>query len=210
MTLTSDRQPAIALVDDDFHSARLMTRMLAAHGGPHVERLSDPDGGCEVADRDGCGSAGQRPVHGRRRPQVLIHRHARLRRSASSTRRPTFWSSPWRPRSIARLATHCSTPAPPRCSSATASSTLTGARPQTLSGSGFAASASTQLAPDIPQGPGTAGRACSTAGDRHGIPNVLPAPSSCALAQIGNAASPPGRGRRAAQASFPLGPTRPD
>ena len=43
MTLTSDRQPAIALVDDDFHSARLMTRMLAAHGGPHVERLSDPE-----------------------------------------------------------------------------------------------------------------------------------------------------------------------
>ena len=43
MTLSSGRQPAIALVDDDFHSARLMTRMLAAHGGPHVERLSDPE-----------------------------------------------------------------------------------------------------------------------------------------------------------------------
>ncbi|HVY50564.1 MAG TPA: response regulator [Devosia sp.] len=36
-------QPAIALVDDDFHSARLLTRMLAAHGGPHVERMSDPE-----------------------------------------------------------------------------------------------------------------------------------------------------------------------
>lgn len=42
MVLNSLRQPAIALVDDDFHSARLMMRMLAAHGGPHVERLADP------------------------------------------------------------------------------------------------------------------------------------------------------------------------
>jgi len=41
MTIGSERQPAIALVDDDFHSARLMMRMLAAHGGPHVEWLSD-------------------------------------------------------------------------------------------------------------------------------------------------------------------------
>ena len=48
MTLTSGRQPAIALVDDDFHSARLMTRMLAAHGGPHVERLSDPETAAEA------------------------------------------------------------------------------------------------------------------------------------------------------------------
>jgi DNA-binding NtrC family response regulator len=43
MTLSTLRQPAITLVDDDFHSARLLTRMLAAHGGPHVERLSDPE-----------------------------------------------------------------------------------------------------------------------------------------------------------------------
>ena len=42
MTLGSDRQPAIALVDDDLHSARLMMRMLAAHGGPHVEWIQDP------------------------------------------------------------------------------------------------------------------------------------------------------------------------
>ena len=48
MTLSSGRQPAIALVDDDFHSARLMTRMLAAHGGPHVERLSDPETAAET------------------------------------------------------------------------------------------------------------------------------------------------------------------
>ena len=33
MTTLSGRQPAIALVDDDYHSARLMTRMLEAHGG---------------------------------------------------------------------------------------------------------------------------------------------------------------------------------
>ena len=42
MTLSSSRQPAIMLVDDDFHSARLLTRMLVAHGAPQVERLSDP------------------------------------------------------------------------------------------------------------------------------------------------------------------------
>lgn len=42
MTIGSDRQPAIVLVDDDFHSARLMLRMLAAHGGPEVERLDGP------------------------------------------------------------------------------------------------------------------------------------------------------------------------
>lgn len=41
MTLGSDRQPAIALVDDDFHSARLMMRMLSAHGAPDVEWLGD-------------------------------------------------------------------------------------------------------------------------------------------------------------------------
>ena len=35
-------QPVIALVDDDFHSARLLTRMLTAHGAPRVERMSDP------------------------------------------------------------------------------------------------------------------------------------------------------------------------
>src|SRR3569623_3019945 len=48
MTIGSDRQPAIALVDDDFHSARLMLRMLAAHGGPHVEWLREPDTALET------------------------------------------------------------------------------------------------------------------------------------------------------------------
>lgn len=43
MTTSSGRQPAIALVDDDYHSARLMTRMLEAHGGPQVSRMPDPE-----------------------------------------------------------------------------------------------------------------------------------------------------------------------
>ena len=42
MTTLSGRQPALALVDDDYHSARLMTRMLEAHGGPQVLRRPDP------------------------------------------------------------------------------------------------------------------------------------------------------------------------
>jgi hypothetical protein len=43
MTLRQDGQPAIVLVDDDFHSARLMLRMLAAHDGPSVEWMSQDD-----------------------------------------------------------------------------------------------------------------------------------------------------------------------
>ncbi len=43
MTFHSGGQPALALVDDDFHSARLLTRMLEAHGGPGVTRLDDPE-----------------------------------------------------------------------------------------------------------------------------------------------------------------------
>ena len=39
MTSAVIRQPAIALVDDDFHSARLMLRMLAAHDAPLVDWL---------------------------------------------------------------------------------------------------------------------------------------------------------------------------
>ena len=41
MTFAAQGRPAISLVDDDFHSARLMTRMLLAHGGPEVEHLPD-------------------------------------------------------------------------------------------------------------------------------------------------------------------------
>ena len=43
MSFALDSLPAMTLVDDDFHSARLLTRMLAAHGGPQVEHLPDPD-----------------------------------------------------------------------------------------------------------------------------------------------------------------------
>ena len=48
MTLSSGRQPAIALVDDDFHSARLMMRMLSAHGGPHVDWMEAPVAAAEA------------------------------------------------------------------------------------------------------------------------------------------------------------------
>lgn len=44
---TLSGQPAIALVDDDYHSARLMTRMLEAHGCPQVSRLADPEAAVE-------------------------------------------------------------------------------------------------------------------------------------------------------------------
>ena len=43
MSISLPTQPAIVLVDDDPHSARLMMRMLAAHDGPQVEHLSDPE-----------------------------------------------------------------------------------------------------------------------------------------------------------------------
>ncbi len=41
MTFLSGGSPAIALVDDDYHSARLLTRMIEAHGGPQVSRFAD-------------------------------------------------------------------------------------------------------------------------------------------------------------------------
>ena len=42
MTSLVESRPAIVLVDDDHHSARLMTRMLAAHDGPRVEHIPQP------------------------------------------------------------------------------------------------------------------------------------------------------------------------
>ena len=48
MISTFGRQPAIALVDDDPHSARLMMRMLAAHAGPPVEHMEDPAAALEA------------------------------------------------------------------------------------------------------------------------------------------------------------------
>ena len=46
MSVPTER-PAIVLVDDDHHSARLMLRMLTAHGGPEVEHLADPTAALE-------------------------------------------------------------------------------------------------------------------------------------------------------------------
>ena len=43
MTEFATRHPAMVLVDDDFHSARLLMRMLDAHGAPEVQWISDPD-----------------------------------------------------------------------------------------------------------------------------------------------------------------------
>src|SRR5690606_30934643 len=43
--LATPRQPFIALVDDDTHSARLITRMLLAHGAPHVHWLDSAEAG---------------------------------------------------------------------------------------------------------------------------------------------------------------------
>jgi CheY-like chemotaxis protein len=43
MTFVSIRQPAIALVDDDYHSARLMMRTLEAEGALRVSCLADPE-----------------------------------------------------------------------------------------------------------------------------------------------------------------------
>lgn len=50
------QQPFLALVDDDMHSARLMTRMLLAHGAPHVHWLDGAEAGASeigqwLADR---------------------------------------------------------------------------------------------------------------------------------------------------------------
>ena len=47
MTSLHSRQPAIVLVDDDFYSARLLMRMLEAHGGPFMARMADPESAFE-------------------------------------------------------------------------------------------------------------------------------------------------------------------
>lgn len=43
MTSPHFSSPAIALVDDDHHSARFMTRILAAFDGPHVTLFDNPE-----------------------------------------------------------------------------------------------------------------------------------------------------------------------
>ncbi|MEQ1900883.1 MAG: response regulator [Devosia sp.] len=47
MTFLSKGQPAIVLVDDDLHSARLMIRMLEAHGAPAVHWVSNTEAATE-------------------------------------------------------------------------------------------------------------------------------------------------------------------
>ncbi len=58
MSFASATQPAIVLVDDDYHSARLMARMLAAHEGPDVERIADPAIALETLTGAAIASAG--------------------------------------------------------------------------------------------------------------------------------------------------------
>ena len=41
MDVRNNKQPYVMLVDDDVHSARLLTRMLLAHGGPSVQWIED-------------------------------------------------------------------------------------------------------------------------------------------------------------------------
>lgn len=48
MTAKPNAQPSLVLVDDDYHSARLMLRMLDAHGGPEVTCLSDAEAALET------------------------------------------------------------------------------------------------------------------------------------------------------------------
>jgi ActR/RegA family two-component response regulator len=53
--IATPRQPFLALVDDDSHSARLLTRMLLAHGAPSVRWLdgisaADEELGAQLAD----------------------------------------------------------------------------------------------------------------------------------------------------------------
>jgi CheY-like chemotaxis protein len=62
MTFAHASQPAIVLVDDDFHSARLMLRMLNAHGGPHVETISDPATALSELTAGATSPAGEQPM----------------------------------------------------------------------------------------------------------------------------------------------------
>ncbi|MHA6297346.1 response regulator [Devosia sp. CAU 1758] len=45
MNVVSDDTPFIALIDDDGHSAHLLTRMLLAHGAPEVRHFSSTASG---------------------------------------------------------------------------------------------------------------------------------------------------------------------
>ena len=45
MNKSVDNSPFVALIDDDQHSAHLLTRMLVAHGSPHVHWYGGADDG---------------------------------------------------------------------------------------------------------------------------------------------------------------------
>ncbi len=63
MSISTHTQPAIVLVDDDYHSARLLVRMLAAHDGPEAERMADPAMALEsLAGFAAAASAEDRPM----------------------------------------------------------------------------------------------------------------------------------------------------
>ena len=45
MKIVSDDEPFIALIDDDGHSAHLLTRMLTAHGAPQIRHVGSAEAG---------------------------------------------------------------------------------------------------------------------------------------------------------------------
>ncbi|MDP1732062.1 MAG: response regulator [Devosia sp.] len=47
MNVHNNRRPYLVLVDDDTHSARLLTRVLLAHGAPAIETIDGADAAIE-------------------------------------------------------------------------------------------------------------------------------------------------------------------
>lgn len=120
MTVSAN-QPAIALVDDDYHSARLMTRMLEAHGGP--ELAMDPEAAVDrlVGASDASETAG--------RFMAVVDLDYFLKATRDFVARlkgvgSDSWSWPWRRRSTAKSATSCSKREPPRSLSVISTSRL--------------------------------------------------------------------------------------
>jgi CheY-like chemotaxis protein len=48
MSFVTEQAPAMTLVDDDRHSARFMSKMLEAHGGPSPEIMENADDALEL------------------------------------------------------------------------------------------------------------------------------------------------------------------
>jgi hypothetical protein len=116
--LWNTKQPYLALVDDDAHSARLLTRMLLAHGAPSIQWIEGAGNGLETIRQLLAG-----PAH--HLPGLVI---VDLKSSSSATqdfvRKLAGWNVPgrwwlwrWPPPSTAWSATPCSMQAPTRCSS---------------------------------------------------------------------------------------------